>query len=126
MPEPSPTDGSDLRSREELIAIVDALLNGTIDEEDQFEVLDQIAQQFKHPVPFDLIFFSADVPGLAKEEPTAEEIVDFGLNYQPRRLPRNELLRVLQKFLYPQRTIDTERDRYYLLSENLPGYDMKI
>jgi hypothetical protein len=122
MPEPIPSGESGSLSRDDLIAIVDGLLMGTIDETDQFDLVDQLCQHFTHPSPFDLIFFPAEVPGFAKEEPTAEEIVAFGMTYQPRRLPREELLRVLDEFLYPKQAAPSDRDREYLLCENLPDY----
>ena len=44
MPEPIPSGDSEPLSRDDLIAIVDALLKGTVDETDQYDLVDQLGQ----------------------------------------------------------------------------------
>ncbi|AMV38087.1 bacteriocin immunity protein [Planctomyces sp. SH-PL62] len=123
----SPTNGSQKLTREELIAIVQRLLAGEeTSEAEQDARLEILNEHFEHPAPSDLLFWPDDVPGFGKESPTAEEIVDFGLSYQRRLIPREELIKLVQANMesYNGWMTQLNADQFYLMSENLKGYEV--
>ena len=87
----------------------------------QVAVLDA---NFEHPAPSDLIYWSDQVPGFGKRDPTAEEIVDFGLSYVRRILPREELVRLVHSYMHPRRPADNDQESYYMISENVRGFEI--
>ncbi|WP_165251063.1 hypothetical protein [Paludisphaera soli] len=114
-------------TREELIAIVRKLQAGEeTSEAAQAADLEALAENFEHPAPSDLLYWPDDVPGFGKEEPTAEEIVDFGLSYQRRLIPREDLVKLVQANMdsYKAWTTKLDADQFYLMSENLKGYEV--
>ncbi len=120
----SSTNGSRTLTREELIAIVRRLQAGVeTSEAAQAADLEALAEHFEHPAPTDLLFWPDDVPGFGKEKPTAEEIVDFGLSYQRRLIPREDLVQLVQANMdsYKGWTTRLDADRFYLMSE---GYEV--
>ncbi|GBF75677.1 putative e9imm peptide [Paenibacillus sp. 598K] len=69
-----------LRSKEELVELVDKIMNDAGTEEEIDAMIDELRQHVPHPSVTDLIFWP-------EEELTAEEIVERALDYRPIILP---------------------------------------
>jgi hypothetical protein len=114
-------------NRDELIAIVRKLQSGEeASEAGQERLLRLLEDHFEHSAPSDLIFWPNLVPGFDHENPSAEEIVDFGLSYRRRIVPREELVRLVQAHMetFSDWSRETSTDDFYLMSENLRGYEL--
>ena len=122
----SPTNESQQTPKEELIAIVQRLLTGEEKSEaGQVRALEILKANFEHPAPSDLLYWPDQVPGFENEEPTAEEIVDFGLSYQRRIIPREELIRLVEMNMasFNDWKTQLDGDTFHLMSENLKGFE---
>lgn len=76
------------------------------------------------PCPFasDLIFWPDEVPdfNFSNDGPTAEEVVDFILHYVQTLLSDEDLVKLLDKGM----TSELTHEEFYLLSENLGGFEI--
>jgi hypothetical protein len=115
---------SDRLPKGKLVSLVRKLMNAEGSEDEQRRWLDVLEANFEHPAPSDLIFWPDQVPGFNNSDPSAEEVVEFGLSYQRRILPREELVRLVDSYMHPRRPEDTEQEAYYLISENLRGVEI--
>ncbi len=107
-------------TRDELIEIVNR-----ISEDDAYLEIFEI--NTSTPFGSNLIYWPDHVPGFdfgEKQEPSAEEIVDFVLQYKKTVLPKDEIVELLDKHM--NSLLDTELtiEEFYLLSENLEGFEI--
>lgn len=65
-----------MRSKEELVELVEKIMNDAGTEEEIDAMIDELRKHVPHPSVSDLIFWP-------EEELTAEEIVELALAYQP-------------------------------------------
>lgn len=70
----------------------------------------------------ELIFWPSEVEGFPYEEPTAEQVADYLLAYQPAVLKDDELASLLKKSM----SDDVTHDEFRLLSDNLPEFEINF
>jgi hypothetical protein len=116
--------GSDKLAKAELIALVRKLMSAEGSEGEFVRWLDILKANFEHPAPADLIYWPNQVPGFNSSDPSPEEIVEFGLAYKRRILPREDLARLVHAFMHPKQPSDDDQAAYYLISENLRGFEI--
>ncbi|MCM0147108.1 hypothetical protein [Photobacterium galatheae] len=105
-------------TRDELVELAHRCMP---ENDDDFEAyLEIFSKNVPYPDISDLIFWPTHVPGFHKEEPTADEIVDFVLNYKKTNLSKHELTKLLSKHINDTLT----KEEFYLLSENLEDFEL--
>ncbi len=111
-------------SKDELVSIVGRLMRAEFSESEQRQSLEILKTHFEHPAPSDLIYWPNLVPGFETNDPTPEQVVEFGLGYRRRILAEEELVRLVDAYMHPRQPEDCEQGAYYLLSENLRGFEI--
>mgnify|MGYP002622481698 CR=1 FL=1 len=119
----SPVDPERL-SRDQLVALVRGIMNAEGTEQEIRHWVRAFEANVPHPASSALVFWPDHVPGFKNPAPTAEEIVDFALQYQPRILPRERLVTLVQAYMHPRNIDDNDNEAFYLIAENLPGFEI--
>lgn len=119
-----PTAEPEKLSRDDLVALVRKIMNVEGSEKEIGHWLDVLEANFEHPAPSDPIYYPDEVPGFGHPDPTPEQVVEFGLAYRRRMLPAEELARLVDAYMHPRRPADDGQEAYYLIAENLRGYEI--
>ncbi|MCC4799636.1 hypothetical protein [Enterovibrio norvegicus] len=101
-------------TRSELIEITKFVILG----DEAF--LDILEENVSYPFVSDLIYYPSDFREFENDEPTAEEIVDFLLEYKKTELSTFEQINLLEQHL----TEGLSGEEFRLLSENLVGFEL--
>lgn len=120
----APQDNSDGLSRDELVALVRRIMNAQGAEEKIHHWERVLGANVQHPAPSALIYWPDQAPGFENPDPTADEVVDFALAYPPRILSREQLVSLVQAYMHPHDPDDNGDGAFYLIAENLPGFEI--
>jgi hypothetical protein len=111
-------------SHEELVALVERLTGGDVDEAEAEKILGRLREHLPHPGLAELIYLPEQVPGFPHPEPTAEQVVDFAAAYHPRPLSDSELAELLTRLIGEgEEPCDLGAEELYRLADTFPGFD---